>query len=122
MILNDFTFPFRSVSVSSRLPKPVPCSSSFACYHHLPATALFRSSTSSRSSGSYWDLKSWSAGDLSFLHLSAASSPLLSGDQGCLSQALPSLPRRRKSNLVPRASKDVPYSFRFPPMTKKPRW
>ncbi|MBA0567546.1 hypothetical protein Golob_005099, partial [Gossypium lobatum] len=39
-----------------------------------------------------------------------------------LSQALPSLPRRRGSNLVPRASKDVPYSFRFPPMTKKPKW
>jgi Tic20 family protein import component len=24
--------------------------------------------------------------------------------------------------MTPRASKDVPYSFRFPPMTKKPRW
>ncbi|KAE8729244.1 Protein TIC 20-I [Hibiscus syriacus] len=56
-----------------------------------------------------------------FLHLSAASSPLLTGDQGSLSQALPSLPRRCRYNLVPRASKDVPYSFRFPPMTKKPR-
>ncbi|KAK8554916.1 hypothetical protein V6N13_118597 [Hibiscus sabdariffa] len=86
MILNGFTLPSRPVSVSSRLPKPVP------------------------------------SGDGPFLHLSAASSPLLSGDQGGLSQALPSLPRRHGSNLVPRASKDVPYSFRFPPMTKKPRW
>ncbi|KAE8712705.1 Protein TIC 20 [Hibiscus syriacus] len=120
MILNGFTLPYRSVSVSSRLPKPVPCGSSFSCYHRLPTTPLFR--ISSRSSGSYWDLKSCSAGDWPFLHLSAASSPLLSGDQGGLSQALPSLPRRRRSSLVPRASKDVPYSFRFPPMTKKPRW
>ncbi|XP_017621250.1 protein TIC 20-I, chloroplastic-like isoform X2 [Gossypium arboreum] len=108
MILNGFTFPLRSVSVSSRLRKPVPCSSSFACSHHLTTTALFRSSSES--------------GDVPFLRLSAASSPLLSGDLGGLSQALPSLPRRRGSNLVPRASKDVPYSFRFPPMTKKPKW
>ncbi|KAA3476347.1 protein TIC 20-I, chloroplastic-like [Gossypium australe] len=108
MILNGFTFPSRSVSVSSRLRKPVPCRSSFACSHHLATTALFRSSSES--------------GDVSFLRLSAASSPLLSGDLGGLSQALPSLPRRRGSNLVPRASKDVPYSFRFPPMTKKPKW
>ncbi|KAL4285207.1 hypothetical protein GQ457_16G013510 [Hibiscus cannabinus] len=58
MILNGFTLPSRSVSVSSMLPKPVPCSSSFTCYHRFPTTTLFRSSSISGSSGSYWDLKS----------------------------------------------------------------
>ncbi|XWS25817.1 hypothetical protein CRYUN_Cryun27aG0099700 [Craigia yunnanensis] len=58
------------------------------------------SSCSRSSSGSYWDLKSWSVGGVPFMHLSAASTPLLSGDQGGLSHALPSLPRHRRSNLV----------------------
>ncbi|OMO75228.1 Tic20-like protein [Corchorus olitorius] len=83
--------------------------------------AGFQSSSRS-SSRSYWDLKSGSIGDVPFLHLSAASTPLLRGELGGLSYALPSLPRRRGSKLVPQASKDVPYSFRYPPMTKKPRW
>ncbi|XVE69827.1 hypothetical protein DITRI_Ditri10aG0023000 [Diplodiscus trichospermus] len=120
MILNGFTSPSRSFPVSSRLPTPMHCSSNFACFHNLPASALFQSS--SRSSSGSWDFKSWSVEGVPFFHLSAASTPLLSGDQGVLSHALPSLLRRRKSNLVPRASKDVPYSFRYPPMTKKPRW
>ena len=56
-------------------------------------------------------------------HLSAASTPLLGGDQGGLSRALPMLRlRRSRSPTLVRASKDVPYSFRFPPMTKKPQW
>uniref|UniRef100_A0A1J3GMB3 Protein TIC 20 n=1 Tax=Noccaea caerulescens TaxID=107243 RepID=A0A1J3GMB3_NOCCA len=57
---------------------------------------------------------------LSFL--SASSSRLLNGEQGSLSCTLPMLPVRRKTLLAPRASKDVPSSFRFPPMTKKPKW
>ncbi|OMO87513.1 HIT-type Zinc finger family protein [Corchorus capsularis] len=121
MILNGFTSPAKSVSVSSRLFKTKPCSSTFARINHLPATVGFQSSSRS-SSRSSWDLKSWSIGDVPFLHLSAASTPLLRGDLGGLSYALPSLPRRRGSKLVPRASKDVPYSYKYPPMTKKPRW
>ncbi|KAK6256798.1 hypothetical protein QUC31_000257 [Theobroma cacao] len=121
MILNGFSSPSRIVSVSSRLPKPMPCSSTFVCFHHLPVTAALQSSSRS-SSRSYWDLKSWSVVDVPLLHLSAASTPLLSGDQGSLSHTLPSLPRRRRSSMGPRASKDVPYSFRYPQMTKKPRW
>ncbi|CAL1355799.1 unnamed protein product [Linum trigynum] len=54
--------------------------------------------------------------------LSAVSSPLLSGEQGGLLHTIPSLPRRRGSYLPARAAKDVPTSFRFPPMTMKPRW
>lgn len=56
------------------------------------------------------------------LHLSAGSSPLLSGDQGSLLRTMPMLPKRCRSSMSPRAAKDVPTSFRFPPMTKKPRW
>ncbi|CAI9112021.1 OLC1v1012387C1 [Oldenlandia corymbosa var. corymbosa] len=54
--------------------------------------------------------------------LSSASSPLLSGGLGSLSHTIPKITRRRQSNLTPRASKDVPYSYRYPPMTKKPKW
>ncbi|KAF2548154.1 hypothetical protein F2Q70_00019404 [Brassica cretica] len=52
----------------------------------------------------------------------ASSSRLPNGEQGSLSSTLPVLPIRRKTLLSPRASKDVPSSFRFPPMTKKPQW
>ncbi|CAL1384142.1 unnamed protein product [Linum trigynum] len=55
-------------------------------------------------------------------NLSAASSPLINGERGGLLRMIPSLPRQRGSNLPARAAKDVPTSFRFPPMTKKPRW
>ncbi|KAK2994289.1 hypothetical protein RJ640_024012 [Escallonia rubra] len=56
------------------------------------------------------------------LNLSAASSPLLSGDLGGLSRTIPKLSRRRQTTLSPRAAKDVPSSYRFPAMTKKPQW
>ncbi|XP_040934518.1 protein TIC 20-I, chloroplastic [Gossypium hirsutum] len=68
------------------------------------------------------DSKSWQVKGLPPLHLSAASTPLLSGDLGGLALTVPLFRRRRSSSLVPRASKDVPYSFRYPPMTKKPKW
>ncbi|KAK6116288.1 hypothetical protein DH2020_049964 [Rehmannia glutinosa] len=55
-------------------------------------------------------------------HLSAASTPLLHGEQGSLLHTIPKLPNRRCRSLSPRASKDVPYSYRFPAMTKKPKW
>ncbi|KAL0343636.1 UNVERIFIED_CONTAM: protein -I, chloroplastic [Sesamum angustifolium] len=54
--------------------------------------------------------------------LSAASTSLLHGEQGSLLHMIPKLPKRRRLPLPPRASKDVPYTFRFPAMTKKPRW
>lgn len=56
--------------------------------------------------------------------LSSASASLLRGDYGThLLTTIPVLPQRHvSSTIVPRASKDVPYSFRYPPMTKKPRW
>ncbi|XP_031377284.1 protein TIC 20-I, chloroplastic-like [Punica granatum] len=53
---------------------------------------------------------------------SASSTPLLKGEYAGLSGLLPLIPRRQKARISPRASKDVPYSYRYPPMTKKPRW
>ncbi|GAA0151413.1 hypothetical protein LIER_10139 [Lithospermum erythrorhizon] len=50
------------------------------------------------------------------------SSLHFSGDQGSLYQVMPKFPQRRGSNIAPKASKDVPYSYRYPAMTKKPKW
>ncbi|KAK4599854.1 hypothetical protein RGQ29_009771 [Quercus rubra] len=99
MILNGCTMPSGRDFMSSSSP----------C---LPAKAIFSSISSQ---GSHQEGKP-------LLHLSAASTQLLSGDQGSLLRTIPLLPRRQKSRMTPQASKDVPYSFRFPPMTKKPRW
>ncbi|KAL0450298.1 UNVERIFIED_CONTAM: protein -I, chloroplastic [Sesamum latifolium] len=54
--------------------------------------------------------------------LSAASTPLLHGEQGGLLHTIPKLPRLRQLPLPPRESKDVPYSFRLPAMTEEPSW
>ncbi|XP_059628825.1 protein TIC 20-I, chloroplastic-like [Cornus florida] len=56
----------------------------------------------------------------STLHISAASTPFLTGDQGGLSDRIPMLTRRQRFFISPRASKNVPYSFQDP--VKKPRW
>ncbi|KAI3904465.1 hypothetical protein MKW98_014645 [Papaver atlanticum] len=61
------------------------------------------------------------------LHLSTSSTTLLAGNHGSPLHTTPVSPMQRsvahRSHMVPRASsKDVPTSFRFPPMTKKPRW
>lgn len=54
--------------------------------------------------------------------LSAASTSFSSGDVDGLLQMIPNVPKRRNISMSPKASKDVPYSFRYPAMTKKPRW
>lgn len=59
---------------------------------------------------------------MAFTNMSAASSLLLSGGQNLLFRSIPVLPRLRKSSVAPRAMKDGSSGFRYPPMTKKPRW
>nr|XP_007135702.1 hypothetical protein PHAVU_010G151100g [Phaseolus vulgaris]ESW07696.1 hypothetical protein PHAVU_010G151100g [Phaseolus vulgaris] len=60
---------------------------------------------------------------MTFSNVFAAPSLRLSEGQNLLFRSFPALPQLRKSNMVPRASsKDVPTSFRYPPMTKKPQW
>lgn len=56
------------------------------------------------------------------LSLSAGSSPLLKGDLCGLSHAIPTIPRRHQVICRIRAAKDVPTTYRFPAMTKKPQW
>ncbi|XVF24434.1 hypothetical protein REPUB_Repub13aG0127600 [Reevesia pubescens] len=120
MILHGCSMPSGGVSMSSRLSKPMPCSSVFSSISRFPTIDALLSIKSS------WrpdhDSESQLVKGLPPLHLSAASTALLRGDLGGLSHTVPSFPRHRSSSLVPRASKDVPYSFRYPPMTKKPKW
>ncbi|KAG6398499.1 hypothetical protein SASPL_139962 [Salvia splendens] len=62
-----------------------------------------------------------SLGNQHFL-LSTTSSPLLHGEKGSLFHTIPSFPKRNRQSLAPKASKDVPSSYRYPAMTEKPKW
>ncbi|XP_010101522.2 protein TIC 20-I, chloroplastic [Morus notabilis] len=113
MILNGISIPIECVYLNSRTSKMLIRASSTSHVPHLQSRCSFPSINTQVPH--QHAIASW-------LHLSAGSSPLLSGDQGSLLRAIPMLPRRFASRMSPRASKDVPYSFRYPPMTKKPRW
>lgn len=113
MILNGYTRPTEFVSINSRTSKTLIRGSGTSCIPHLQSRCSLPS------------INAWMPYQhvvATQLHLSAGSCPLLSGDQGSLLRTIPMLPRRQGSRMSPRASKDVPYSFRYPPMTKKPRW
>lgn len=99
--------------LNSRAYKPTIAHGSFlTCVSCLPAKATLSSMISQ---GSHPEGKPLS-------HLSAVSTPLFSGDQRNLLRTIPLLPKRRRFHTTPQASKDVPSSFRYPPMTRKPRW
>ncbi|KAI6703269.1 hypothetical protein NL676_012405 [Syzygium grande] len=68
------------------------------------------------------EFKQWSNKCLLHQNISSASTTLIRGDNDGLSFSLPIIPTRRRPCRAPQASKDVPYSYRYPPMTKKPRW
>ncbi|URE13942.1 Tic20-like protein [Musa troglodytarum] len=57
------------------------------------------------------------------MHLSNVL-PSLQSDHGSLSHMMPFFPKlctaRPRNCIVPRASNDVSWSYRYPPMTKKP--
>lgn len=54
--------------------------------------------------------------------MSLLSNHFINSDQGGLFHEIPRLHKCKKSHICVQASKDIPYSFRYPPMTKKPRW
>nr|QKY65053.1 chloroplast protein import component Tic20-I [Passiflora pittieri] len=57
------------------------------------------------------------------VQFSFTSTQLLSGDYGTFSHTIPSLCKKRlREGLCTQASKDVPFGFKYPAMTKKPRW
>lgn len=60
----------------------------------------------------------------SLCQLSTSNTSKLTGKHGNPLSLIPVFPKRPCSptTLIPKASKDVPYSFRYPQMTKKPRW
>ncbi|KAJ7948708.1 Protein TIC 20-I, chloroplastic-like protein [Quillaja saponaria] len=121
MMLNGSIMPNGRVSMSSRAVKPmIPCSSAVACTSNLHAKASFSSIQSSW--GPNLECKSWLSRGMPFINLSAASALFLNGGQGGLHHTIPKIRRRSSSHMVTRAAKDVPSSFRFPPMTTKPKW
>ncbi|XP_038702833.1 protein TIC 20-I, chloroplastic-like [Tripterygium wilfordii] len=109
MILNGCT------SINFGAYKPHPCGSVSA---RIPCSSALRISSRGTSLAS----KPSSLNGVPTLQLSALASPLLGGNLCGLLHTIPDIPRRHRSPLPPRAAKDVPSSFRFPAMTKKPRW
>ncbi|KAL6994367.1 Protein TIC 20-I, chloroplastic [Sarracenia purpurea var. burkii] len=120
MMLNGCSLTSGSVGLNHKTCNP---KSSYLASTSIPCLPANVSSFGIRSSwGPFQERNLWSSKGNPSLHLAAASRPLLIGDQGSLPHAMPMLPRRQRPFLAPRASKDVPYSFRYPAMTKKPRW
>ncbi|KAL2499730.1 hypothetical protein Adt_25280 [Abeliophyllum distichum] len=122
MILSGCSLTTRGVHVSYKYRE---CSSmslnlASSCTFHLPAKAVFSCNRSS--SVPFPNLKCQTSLEIQPYSLSATSTPLLNGEQGSLLHTIPKLPQRRKLLLPARASKDVPYSYRYPAMTKKPKW
>lgn len=77
----------------------------------------------SRVTSSFKEPTSFSSRGAPFVHLSAATS-LSCGQLGQFTYKTPlKLSRSRQSTICPRASKDAgAFSYKFPPMEKKPRW
>ncbi|KAK9751116.1 hypothetical protein RND81_02G243300 [Saponaria officinalis] len=114
MIINGYTMHSRGckpLSCNASRPRPTPSTAT----HVLPVVgALYGPSELVKSP--------CPSGVSSTFLLSASATSLLSGDHGGLLRTVPRVPNRKAHSMTPRASKDVPYSYRYPPMTKKPRW
>ncbi|XP_074295842.1 protein TIC 20-I, chloroplastic-like [Silene latifolia] len=121
MIINGYTMHSRgwkplSCNASWQRPTPLPAKSS------LPTVKALYGLSEGMKSQCLADLTHHLARASSSFLLSASSTSLLSGEHGGLLSTIPHIRKRRGSGMARRASKDVPYSYRFPPMTKKPRW
>ncbi|XAR61719.1 hypothetical protein NMG60_11016221 [Bertholletia excelsa] len=120
MILNGCSIVSGSVSLSQ---KRCISKSYYASGHKTRLRACVSSPDIMSSWGTSQELKLFSSRRIAYPNFAATSSRLLNGDQGSLWHTMPILPRQRRGfYLPPRASKDVPFSFRYPAMTKKPRW
>ncbi|KAH7652929.1 Chloroplast protein import component Tic20 protein [Dioscorea alata] len=118
MILNGCTTTFGSMAAKSG-----PCKSR---NHSGLKYSPLASRESNSFSRSYPINGLFSSRVFSVPHLASSSSFLLTGEHGRLTNTINMMPGHEISGprgpVVTRASKDVPYSFRYPPMTKKPRW
>jgi len=116
MILNGYTMSPGCTSLNST-GRPAPKTLVSACVPRFPVKAGLLSVRCS--GGLYLKSSSWLSSDN---YSSSPSNPLRSRDHGVFTHTVPSMPRHKRTRLCPQAAKDVPTSFRFPPMTKKPRW
>ncbi|XP_051115532.1 protein TIC 20-I, chloroplastic [Andrographis paniculata] len=123
MILNGFSLNSGAVHLPSRHRKTCSYRSQSATLSRQPPSSKNVISSSWRS---LWEcpLEANLGGSSGIRHghLSAASTPSLLGELGSLKHTLPTSPKRRNFVGPVRASKDVPYSYRYPAMTKKPKW
>ncbi|KAF6162289.1 hypothetical protein GIB67_008418 [Kingdonia uniflora] len=101
MISSGYAMTLGCISMKSGFSRPVTQKSAGTSFSHVPSKATFPGIRSS-----------WGA--------------YQSTTGGSISYTMPVIPRlhniSRRSLMIPRASKDVPTSFRYPPMTKRPRW
>nr|QKY65059.1 chloroplast protein import component Tic20-I [Passiflora contracta] len=101
--------------------KPMSSGMVSACIPHLPTETSM--ATIRGSWRPQMEPKSRLSKGAPALQFSFTSTPLLSGDYGTLSHTIPSLPKKQlRKGFCPQASKDVPFGFKYPAMTKKPRW
>ncbi|KAI0498685.1 hypothetical protein KFK09_019575 [Dendrobium nobile] len=108
-------------------PRPFEATSpSFSVYSSLNSTLTTHSRFKNMCGESQHSRGFHLRGALPKITVSNASTSVLTGCPGSFTfpRTLPSaLQQCRRGNLMaPRASKDVPTSYRYPPMTKKPRW
>ncbi|KAF5182736.1 unc-13-like protein [Thalictrum thalictroides] len=122
MSLGGCTITFGSMGMKPMSSGPVTQKPTLTRFSRLPTKAAcpsIRSSWDTCQGQTHWPSTGWRP------DLSIASTSVLNGEHGSLSQRIPMLPYRHNKMRMfepPRASKDVPTSFRFPPMTKKPKW
>ncbi|XP_043706987.1 protein TIC 20-I, chloroplastic-like [Telopea speciosissima] len=122
MILNGCSMNSR-MFVKPTICNPTTHKSAFTCFSQVHAGVTFprnKSLWAACKEEFYCHSRGWP-----IMQLSTASTPIFRGDYGSLSHTIPVLRKRsmvNRSRMSPRASKDVPSSFRYPQMTKKPRW
>lgn len=102
-------------------PNSKPYISTFTRLSQLHSMSTFSSIKSSL--GSHHSVTSCFFKGAKSSSLSSASKPLLCGEYPCFSDTLSKFPKQRRVSFSPRASsKDVPQGFRYPAMTKRPRF
>ncbi|KAI3805967.1 hypothetical protein L1987_21855 [Smallanthus sonchifolius] len=116
MILNGYSiYPGQLVNNKACKNKPLNSMSKCVLHPHALSISLVRSSLNS-----HQELRSFSPHGAPLVHLSAASSPLY-GHLGHFTHKTP--PTLSRKRFFPRASKDAgAFSYKYPPMEKKPRW
>ena len=116
MILNGYSI-YPGQLVNNKASKNRPLKSMSECVLHPCAVSMSRVRSSLKC---HQELRSFSLHGAPPVHLSVATSPL-NGLFGHFTHKTP--PKSSRKHFTPRASKDAgPFSYKYPPMEKKPRW